>query len=206
MNPKQILQLEAAASTGVIHFLSDLVKVESGQQRTTVTVTRTGKFFDPRYGEFELTEAMFQSIIKNFNEGTFGQDINIDIAHKPENGAGAVVKRLFTDRGRLRAEVEWYELGVSAVQKQGFKYLSAEIHPNFKSNEADDGGSFQEFGPTLLGAGLVTVLALRIWTRLNCPKPVCTTAQPCYPASYPTNYQRNDPLCGKRSLPNLKAS
>ena len=66
-------------------------------------------------------------MIKNFSENVFGQDINIDIAHQPENGAGAVVRRLFTDRGRLRAEVEWYELGVNKVLKEGFKYLSAEI-------------------------------------------------------------------------------
>ena len=151
-----ILTLGAAAPTGVIHLLSDAVKVDTNKTRSVVTLTRAGRFNDPRYGEFELTQAMFNSMIKNFNENVFGQEINIDIAHKPEEGAGAVVKRLFTDRGRLRAEVEWYELGINKVTKDGFKYLSAEIHPNYESNEADSSGNYKQFGATLLGAGLVT--------------------------------------------------
>ncbi|WP_299017470.1 hypothetical protein [uncultured Photobacterium sp.] len=153
-----VLALSAVQHDGAIHLLSDAVKVDtnSSNKRTTVTITRTGKFYDPRYGEFELTQSMFDSLIKNFNENVFGQEINIDIAHQPENGAGAVVRRLFTDRGRLRAEVEWYELGVNKVTKEGFKYLSAEIHPNFVSNEVGDDGERHAFGPTLLGAGLVT--------------------------------------------------
>lgn len=153
-----VLALSAAQPSGAIHLLSDAVKVDTGStnKRTVVTITRTGKFYDPRYGEFELTQQMFDSLVKNFNENVYGQEINIDIAHQPENGAGAVVRRLFTDRGRLRAEVEWYELGVSKVTKEGFKYLSAEIHPNYVSNEAGQDGQYQEFGPTLLGAGLVT--------------------------------------------------
>jgi len=133
LNASVVLELKAAQPDGVIHLLSDAVKVDTsslsnnGSKRTVVTITRTGKFYDPRYGEFELTQSMFDSMIKNFSENVFGQDINIDIAHQPENGAGAVVRRLFTDRGRLRAEVEWYELGVNKVLKEGFKYLSAEI-------------------------------------------------------------------------------
>lgn len=45
---------------------------------------------------------------------------------------------------------------ISKVTKEGFKYLSAEIHPNYVSNEQGQNGQYQEFGPTLLGAGLVT--------------------------------------------------
>ncbi|CAM2799507.1 hypothetical protein [Vibrio diazotrophicus] len=151
-----VLALSSSAPQGVIHLLSDAVKVDTSNKRSVVTITRTGKFCDPRYGEFELTQQMFDSMIKNFNAGVYGQEINIDIAHKPEDGAGAVVRRLFTDRGRLRAEVEWYELGINKVTKDGFKYLSAEIHPNYVSNEAGENGQYPEFGPTLLGAGLVT--------------------------------------------------
>ncbi|SIO94653.1 hypothetical protein [Vibrio spartinae] len=151
-----VLALSSTDPEGVIHLISDQVRVDTGTKRSVVTITRTGKFYDPRYGEFELTQQMFDSIIKNFNDNVFGQEINIDIAHKPEDGAGAVVKRLFTDRGRLRAEVAWYELGVNKVTKDGFKYLSAEIHPNYVSNEAGTDGQYQQYGPTLLGAGLVT--------------------------------------------------
>ncbi|KGK68293.1 hypothetical protein NA76_21935 [Vibrio vulnificus] len=111
-----VLVLGATTTQGVIHLLSDAVKVDTGAaKRSVVTITRTGRFNDPRYGEFELTQSMFDSMIKNFNDGVYGQEIFIDIAHKPEDGAGAVVNRLVTDRGRLRAEVEWYELGINKV-------------------------------------------------------------------------------------------
>lgn len=153
-----VLALSAAKEhDGVIHFLSDLVSVDAGfaNKLTTVTITRTGRFYDKRYGDFELTQQMFESIIKNFDENVYGQDINIDIAHKPEDGAAGVIRKLFIDAGRLRAEVQWYELGVNKIKKEGFKYLSAEIHPNFVSNEVDDEGNRKAFGPTLLGSGLV---------------------------------------------------
>ncbi|WP_027252082.1 hypothetical protein [Photobacterium halotolerans] len=137
-----VLALSAAPASGAIHLLSDAVKVDthSSSKRSVVTITRTDKFYDPRYGEFELTQQMFDDLVKNFTENVYGQEINIDIAHQPENGAGAVVRRLFTDRGRLRAEVEWHELGISKVTKEGFKYLSAEIHPNDVSNEQGQNG------------------------------------------------------------------
>lgn len=152
-----VFALSDAKPDGVSHFLSDVVSVAPGSasKLTTVTITRIGSFYDNRYGDFKLTQQMFESIIKNFNDNVYGQDINIDIAHRPDGGAAGVVTQLFIDTGRLRAVVRWNELGVNKITKYGFKYLSAEIHPNFVSNELDNEGNRKSFGPTLLGAGLV---------------------------------------------------
>uniref|UniRef100_UPI003F58E2E8 hypothetical protein n=1 Tax=Vibrio cholerae TaxID=666 RepID=UPI003F58E2E8 len=142
--------LGATTTQGVIHLLSDAVKVDAGTtKRSVVTITRTGKFYDPRYGEFELTQSMFDSMIKNFNDGVYGQDIFIDIAHKPEDGAGAVVKRLFTDRGRLRAEVEWFELGIHKVTKEGFSIFLPKYIPTMSATRHLPRWPIPQFGPTL---------------------------------------------------------
>ena len=82
-------------------------------------------------------------------KGVYGQDIAIDVDHKPGNGAAGYVRKLQLDGGKLRALVEWTEYGIEAIQKRGFKYLSAEFCENFTDNEFQ-----KQHSPTLLAAGL----------------------------------------------------
>lgn len=130
-------------------ILSAEVKLAAGATRSVVTVTRTGTFYDPRYGTFEITTTMLAEMVRNFEARAAGQDVFIDVDHKPGNGAAAKVVRLFSDGTRLRADVEWTEYGVEAVRNRGFTYLSAEFHEDFHDNE-----SGKAFGCVLLGAGL----------------------------------------------------
>lgn len=129
----------------------DGVKLAEGSPRTTVTIIRTGTFSDPRYGTFEITRDMLLGMVRNFDARTYGQDIFIDVAHEPANGAAAKILSLKVDGNRLRADVEFTPYGVAAVKDRGFVYLSAEFVDNFVDNEAN-----QSHGPTLLGAGLTT--------------------------------------------------
>lgn len=144
------LLLEAPGHTGAVRFLSGLhVSLQDGKTASWVTVTRTGKFRDPRYGEFEITRAMLLAMVENFDKHTYGQDIFFDVAHQPSNGAAAKVTKLSVEGDRLRALVEWTPYGVDAVKNRGYAYLSAEYHENYQDNE-----SGQKHGPVLLGAGL----------------------------------------------------
>lgn len=149
----RLIRLEAAGSVGAVRFISALGEVTLAEDKKTswVTVTRTGDFNDPRYGQFSITRALLDQMVKNFAERTYGQDIFIDVAHKPENGAAAKVLRLAVEGDRLRAQVEWTQLGVEAVKVKGFSYLSAEYHENWRDNEKGE-----PHGCVLLGAGLVT--------------------------------------------------
>lgn len=45
-----VLALSSSTPQGVIHLLSDAVKVDTSNKRSIVTITRTGTFYDPRYG------------------------------------------------------------------------------------------------------------------------------------------------------------
>ncbi|MBV1888714.1 MAG: phage protease [Proteobacteria bacterium] len=125
------------------------MNLDEGKRTSTVTVTRTGSFSDPRYGHFDITQKMLQAMVANFNGGAYGQDIFIDVAHKPENGAAGKVVNLSVEGNRLRARVEWTELGIKAVKEKGYQYLSAEYHEDFQDNEQG-----HKHGPVLLGAAL----------------------------------------------------
>ena len=122
---------------------------QSGKGTSWVTVTRTGSFTDPRYGRFEITPTMLASMVANFDAGVVGQDVFLDVNHKPGDGSAAKILKLSVEGNRLRALVEWTDFGVKAVKERGFTYLSAEFADNWQDNEA---GAFH--GPTLLGAGL----------------------------------------------------
>ena len=119
--------------------------------KSWVTLTRTGKFFDRRYGEFEITKAMLAEMVGNFDKGTYGQEIFLDVSHEPDKGAAAKVVKLTIECDRLRALVEWTPYGVEAVKGRGFRYLSAEFHENWQDNEQR-----ATHGCVLLGAGLTT--------------------------------------------------
>ena len=143
-------------SERTIRFLSSLPislaeSLAGDAPKSWVTVTRTGKFFDPRYGDFEITRRMLADMVANFDKGTFGQDIFFDVSHEPSKGAAAKLLKLAVEGDRLRALVEWTPYGVDAVKGRGFRYLSAEFHENWQDNEQR-----ATHGCVLLGAGLTT--------------------------------------------------
>lgn len=143
--------LSAVAVPQVRRFVSGGIALAEGRESSWVTVTRTGSFTDPRYGRFEITRALLEQMVTNFESGTYGQKVFIDVAHKPADGAAGEVLRLAVEGDRLRALVQWTEFGREAIAKRGFAYLSAEYHEDWKDNETG-----VPHGCVLLGAGLVT--------------------------------------------------
>lgn len=146
-----------AANYQTVRFLSGLhVSLEDGKTQSWVTITRTGKFTDPRYGEFEISRPMLLSMVDNFNKRVFGQDVFIDVAHRPNDGAAAKVLKLSVEGDRLRALCEWTPLGLDAIKNKGYRYLSIEYHEHWKDNETQ-----VDHGPVMLGAGLVVRPAIK---------------------------------------------
>lgn len=143
------LCLSAGDVPGRVRFLSQAVQLADGSTQTWVTLTRTGNFSDPRYGEFAITPAMLAQMVDNFDKRVLGQDVFIDVSHKPSDGAAGKVLKLGVEGGRLRALVQWTPFGVDAIKQRGFAYLSAEYHEAWKDNEQQ-----QPHGCVLLGAGL----------------------------------------------------
>lgn len=121
-----------------------------------VTVTRVVRMHDPRYGEFEITPQMLDEMVANFNSRTFGQDIELDVAHRPQDGSAGTFKRLERVGSRLRGLVQWTPYGVDAVQNRGFKYLSVEYTDNWQHPETK-----RLHGAVMSGAALVTRPAVK---------------------------------------------
>lgn len=134
---------------GRVRFLSSQVQLAAGAKQSWVTLTRTGDFTDPRYGNFSITPDMLAQMVSNFDSRVLGQDVFIDVSHKPSDGAAGKVLKLSVESGKLRALVEWTPFGMDAINQRGFTYLSAEYHEAWKDNEKQ-----QPHGCVLLGAGL----------------------------------------------------
>lgn len=147
--PTRIIKLTSASSK-TVRFLASAVSVDSERKTSVVTLTRTGQFFDPRYGKFDITTTMLNQMVANFDSGVFGQDIMIDRAHEANAGAAGTITKLFLDGNKLRAEVAWTTYGLELIEEKGYRYMSAEFHENFAGNEHP----FTEHGTTLLGAAL----------------------------------------------------
>ena len=138
------------AVPGVVRFLSQAVVLAAGATQTWVTLTRTGNFSDPRYPSgVVISPAMLDQMVKNFDARVLGQDVFIDVSHKPSDGAAGKLLKLAVEGGRLRGLVEWTPFGVAAIKDRGFAYLSAEYHEAWQDNEKQ-----QPYGCVLLGAGL----------------------------------------------------
>lgn len=137
-------------SPGRRRVISERLTLELGEAaRSVVTITRTGVFYDPRYGEFSISPALLDEMVRNFIARTYGQDIHVDVSHHSENGSAGKFVRLFIDGDRLRGEVEWTPYGRKAITERGYQYLSADIDINFHDNE-----SRLAHGAVLRGAGL----------------------------------------------------
>lgn len=142
---------DGGSAPGLVRFYSQAIELADGARQSWVTITRTGDFTDPRYGDFKITTVQLEQMVKNFNDRVLGQDVFLDVAHRPSDGAAGKFIKLAVENGRLRGLVEWTPFGIDAVKTRGFAYLSAEYHEAWKDNEKQ-----QPHGCVLLGAGLTT--------------------------------------------------
>ena len=149
--PARRIRLKESEPGNSIRILSDAVSVDADRPQSWVTITRTGTYHHPKYGQFEISRHTLSEMIRNFQANTYGQDIAIDVAHKPEDGSAGFVKDLRIENGKLRALIEWTPFGVEAIQGRGYRYLSADYTENYVDNEHQ-----AAHGPLLFGAGLVT--------------------------------------------------
>lgn len=143
--------------------LSEGHDVERDVATSRVQIAKTGRFNDPRYGDFSITTKDFDSWERNFT--TLAKDggrlgLPVDIDHSPERegkteSAGWIVA---LDRmgkvgkiptpNELWATVEWNSLGQDLVGDRRYAYIS----PTYKEHYKDETG--RTLGNTLVGVAL----------------------------------------------------
>ena len=131
MGARHFYLTSAGTQAGEIrHCISSVIRLSEEKDTTWVTVTRTGRFTDPRYGVFDITRSMLQEMVRNFEADTYGQKIFIDISHKPADGAAGEVLKLAVEGDRLRAQVKWTPFGREAIRARGLTARARCLKPH----------------------------------------------------------------------------
>jgi len=113
-------------------------------------ICKTGKFFDPRYGKFEITLSMLSEMVSNFEKGVRGVVPALDYKHEADDVAAGWFKKLYIQsESELWAEIDMTPKDEKVLADKEFGYISAEFEDQYSDNE-----SGQKHGCVLLGAGL----------------------------------------------------
>lgn len=116
-------------------------------------ILKTGKFYDERYGKFEITKKMFSDMIQNFKANVRGVLPALDYVHDTEGKAAGWLKDLFTvdadGQTQLWGKWELTPSGQKSLADKEYAYLSADFDDNYKDNEEQ-----KKHGCVLLGAAL----------------------------------------------------
>lgn len=130
-----------------IAFFLDAPTTESWVQ-----IAKQGRFKDPRYGTFSITQKDYDSWIKNFSVVNPPEGLPIDVDHGPEKRgnteAAGWVKKIEQRGTELWAMPDWNSLGKQLIEDRRYLYLSPSYHPHFKDEKGVDHGT------ALVGVGL----------------------------------------------------
>lgn len=150
--------------TSVSFVIDAPVTLAEGESTISrVQIGKTGKFKDPRYGEFTITRADFAKWMSNFQVLAVDGDragLPVDVDHGPEKTgnteASGWILALDT-KGKdgktdtpdeLWATTEWNDLGVELIKNKRYRYLS----PSYAHDKKDETG--KSYGTALVGVGM----------------------------------------------------
>lgn len=133
------------------------ITLSQGKATSWVQIGKTGKFSDPRYGKFSITEGEFDKWIKNFatinkSKGRLGLPIDVD--HSPEKQGDTEAAGWLTELQKrangteLWGKADWNSLGQTLISDQRYAYIS----PSYVDDLKDETG--KSFGTALLGVAM----------------------------------------------------
>lgn len=110
----------------------DIIKLS--EKKSIIEVLKAGKIHDRN---ITITESMLDDFVKNFNEGVYGTEIQVNLGHNRGGEAAGWVKKLIKEGERLLAEVEWTPLGIEKITSKQYRFTSSELR--FEYNEPNSG-------------------------------------------------------------------
>src|SRR5580765_5880126 len=111
-----------------------VLKEENGRYSSRVPVLPEGKFKHPWYGDLDFTAPVLRAAKRNFEKKTLGVDIMVDEGHdrgkalgwfkNVHHGASEIGGQSHVG---LFADIEWTDEGRSLLERDIYRYFSAEI-------------------------------------------------------------------------------
>jgi len=135
--------------------------VELKETKSIIEVLRVGMIQDRG---LNITTKMLADFVDNFKNNAYGTNdasgapmVQVNLGHDRDGEAAGWIKDLFLENDKLKALVEWTELGIEKIKKGLFKFISAELAPKFP--HAKEGKLVQN---VLMGAALTNTPALKL--------------------------------------------
>lgn len=115
-------------------------------------VAKLGRYKDPRYGRFAITEADYLGWVKNLRAAQNGR-IPIDYDHLAERQGGSTkaagwITDLQLEGDKVMGQIEWTPDGAEAIRNRYYLFVSPSFVRHLKGEDGAD------LGPALLGVAL----------------------------------------------------
>lgn len=152
MNNKNFQIIKLSEQENLEHFFHFDV-VELSNKKSTIEVLRVGVVHDRG---LKITPEMLEDYVRNFKEGVYGTEIQVNLGHNREGEAAGWVKSLFIQGDTLLAEVEWTPLGEEKINSKQYKFTSSELAPSFP-----DAKTGEKAKNVFIGVALTNVPAVK---------------------------------------------
>ena len=132
-----------------------------------------GVYPHPSYGEVDLSPAVIDTLVANFQREVYPQNLPIDCEHSKDSGAAGWIKALHRNEdGSVDASVEWNAMGKQLLAEDRFRYISPSFRPEW-TNPA----TRETHKNVLIGAGLTT----RPYFKPGTLRPLIVASEPTTP-------------------------
>lgn len=136
-----------------LYKIVDVSNLSFKEKISEIEVLHSGEWEHPRYGLIEISDKDIDQFIKSFEDRVRKIDIAVDQEHMPDKGAAgwfrSLKKAVEDGVTKLKASVEWTELGKQLIKDGIFKYFSPEFDFEYEDQE-----THEFFKNVLLGGAL----------------------------------------------------
>lgn len=135
------------------HFFYVSMLGEMEGKTSIIEILKEGKVHDRK---LTVTREMLEAYVKNFQEGVYGTDIQVNLRHDRNGEAAGWVKNLYIEGDRLLAEVEWTPLGIEKVGTKKYKFTSSELASSIPHHKTEE-----PVKNVLIGVALTNIPAVK---------------------------------------------
>lgn len=134
-------------------FYVNTIELSDGKNTSRIEVLKIGKVHDR---DLQITGEMLDDFVKNFNDGTVGTDIQVNLRHDRGGEAAGWIRGLERVGNKLFAEVEWTPLGMEKIKSKQYRFTSSELAGSFPHHKTGE-----PVKNVLIGVALTNIPAVK---------------------------------------------